>query len=289
MSRLVEKAMQFAAIKHEGQMRKGTNIPYIIHPFGVALILQKAKQRDEVIAAGLLHDTLEDTNTTEAELCENFGEEVLKLVQAASEPDKSLSWEERKNHTILSLPHRSNEEITLIIADKLHNLRSIQEDVEREDDQIWSRFKRGKRDQSWYYMSILHALEEKKRDISIIQMFEKETQNLFIGKETLILKDIDVLFSCAYGIYESQKAKLHERGLLKFAKEVSIAGEEIYRSGNMEMISPLANDLQERGVSFQSNSDGLIIILAYLTELKHRMGWSDGLVYQYYLRNCSKL
>ena len=148
MGRLIEKAMKFAAIKHEGQMRKGTNIPYIIHPFGVALILQKAKQRDEVIAAGLLHDTLEDTNTTEIELCEHFGEEVLKLVQAASEPDKSLSWEERKNHTILSLPHRSNEEITLIIADKLHNLRSIQEDIEREDDQVWSRFKRGKRDHS---------------------------------------------------------------------------------------------------------------------------------------------
>lgn len=289
MSRLIEKAMQFAAIKHEGQMRKGTNIPYIIHPFGVALILQKAKQRDEVIAAGLLHDTLEDTNTTEAELCEHFGEEVLKLVQAASEPDKSLSWEERKNHTIQSLPHRSNEEITLIVADKLHNLRSIQEDVEREEDQLWSRFNRGKRDQSWYYMSILHALKEKKRDIPIIRVFEKETQNLFIGKETLMLKDIDVLFNCAYGIYGSQKTKLHERGLLKFAKEVSIAGDEVYRSGNMEVIIPLANDLQERGVSFQSNSDGPFILLAYLTELKHRMGWSDELFYQYYLRNCSKL
>lgn len=289
MSRLIEKAMKFAAIKHEGQMRKGTNIPYIIHPFGVALILQKAKQRDEVIAAGLLHDTLEDTSTTEAELSEHFGEEVLRLVQAASEPDKSLSWEERKQHTILSLPHRSNEEIALIVADKLHNLRSIQEDVEREGDQVWSRFNRGKRDQSWYYMSILHALKEKKRDIPIIRVFEKETQNLFIGKETLTLKDIDVLFNCAYGIYEPQKAKLHERALLKFAKEVSTCSGAIYRSGNIEMITLLANDLQERGVSFELNSDGPFILLAYLTELKHRMGWSDGLFYQYYLKNCSKL
>ncbi|SFJ54254.1 MULTISPECIES: HD domain-containing protein [unclassified Bacillus (in: firmicutes)] len=289
MSRLIEKAMQFAAIKHEGQMRKGTNIPYIIHPFGVALILQKEKQCDEVIAAGLLHDTLEDTSTTEAELCEHFGEEVLKLVQAASEPDKLLSWEERKKHTIQSLSHRSNEEITLIIADKLHNLRSIQEDVEREDDQVWSRFNRGKRDQSWYYMSILHALKGKKEDIPIIRVFEKETQNLFIGKETLTLKDIDVLFSSAYGIYESQKEKLHERGLIKFAREVSTCSEAIYRSGHMEMITPLVNDLQERGVSFEFNSDGSFILLAYLTELKHRMGWSDELFYQYYLRNCSKL
>ena len=64
------------------------------------MILLEAKCKEEVIIAGLLHDTLEDTDTTEEDIRSMFGEEVLRLVQGASEPDKTDSWERRKKHTL---------------------------------------------------------------------------------------------------------------------------------------------------------------------------------------------
>nr|WP_316046713.1 HD domain-containing protein [Planococcus glaciei] len=107
MRNLIELAIGFAAFKHTGQVRKGTSIPYISHPFAVGMMLQQAGESEEVIAAGILHDTLEDTATTEEEIRTVFGEQVLLLVKAASEPDKSRPWEDRKRHTVSSwLPAR---------------------------------------------------------------------------------------------------------------------------------------------------------------------------------------
>lgn len=289
MKNIIEKAMEFAAVKHEGQFRKGTNIPYIIHPFGVAFILQKGKQSDEVIAAGLLHDTLEDTDTTEDELREYFGEEILKLVKAASEPDKSLSWEERKQHTIAELPNRSNEELAVIIADKLHNLRSIQADVEQNGDHVWSRFKRGKRDQSWYYMAICHEVESRKQEVPFILEFVSEVQKFFIGNAKISEKDIDLLFRCSYDIDSSRYGLLEKRNLIRFVEEVAAQREEIYRNSNFKVVEPLLIYLEEQGIDFQTNSDGPFILLAYLTELKHRMGWSNEQFYKHFLRNRSFL
>lgn len=149
MTNQVEKAFQFALKKHEGQFRKGTDTPYITHPFAVAMLLKEYRYSDEVIAAGLLHDTLEDTETTEQELRQHFGVEVLELVLAASESTKHLAWELRKLQTIEELPRKSKEQLGVIIADKLHNIRSIQADCDEVGERVWDRFNRGKREQSW--------------------------------------------------------------------------------------------------------------------------------------------
>ena len=77
---IVEKAIIFAAKAHGNQKRKGTDIPYITHPFAVGMLLQKEKCSEEVIAAGILHDTLEDTETTFEDLTEVFGVHVANLV-----------------------------------------------------------------------------------------------------------------------------------------------------------------------------------------------------------------
>ena len=84
----IETAMIFAAKAHKNQTRKGTDIPYITHPFAVGMLLQKEKCSEEVIAAGILHDTLEDTETTFKDLTEAFGVHVANLVLAASEKDR---------------------------------------------------------------------------------------------------------------------------------------------------------------------------------------------------------
>jgi (p)ppGpp synthase/HD superfamily hydrolase len=111
----IDEAIEFASLAHKSQFRKGTDIPYISHPFGVAMLLQQAKCEEEVILAGLLHDTLEDTDTTEEDIRSRFGPTVLELVIAASEPDKSASWEERKQHTLEFLKHAKLEVNSLLV------------------------------------------------------------------------------------------------------------------------------------------------------------------------------
>ena len=155
----IHDAIIFAAKAHEGQRRKGTDIPYITHPFEVAQILMEAGCDETLIIAGLLHDTLEDTEVTAAEIEEQFGPEVLALVDSDSE-DKSLSWEDRKKHTIEYLRDRASlEELLLACADKLANMRSIKADYMVLGDKVWDRFHRGKEQQSWYYSSLIDVFD----------------------------------------------------------------------------------------------------------------------------------
>ena len=176
---MVEKAIVFAAKAHDHQKRKGTDIPYITHPIAVGMLLQKEKCSEEVIVAGILHDTLEDTETTFEELKEMFGLRVANLVQAASEKDKSLPWEVRKQQTIDGLKDATLEELQVIVADKYHNLKSIQYDFELLGDLIWQRFNRGKRDQHWYYASIVKALSPRKKEFRVIGELEEVVIEVF--------------------------------------------------------------------------------------------------------------
>jgi (p)ppGpp synthase/HD superfamily hydrolase len=176
---MIEKAIIFAAKAHYGQKRKKTDIPYITHPFAVGMLLQKANCSEEVIAAGILHDTIEDTETTYEELAETFGTKVANLVQAASENDKSLPWEARKQHTIEKLKDASIEEIQVVVADKLHNIRSIRTDLHIYGDKIWQRFNRGKQDQHWYYVSIVKVLSPRKKEFRLISELENEVKEVF--------------------------------------------------------------------------------------------------------------
>jgi len=155
----IRKAIIFATQKHAGQVRKGTDIPYITHPMEVMQILSKEGCRNEVIIAGILHDVLEDTNTSPAEILDKFGETVLKIVAAESE-DKSKTWKERKQATINSLAGASFEVKLVCCADKLSNLRSMAADLEEVGDKLWDRFNASKENIDWYYAGIIAALAE---------------------------------------------------------------------------------------------------------------------------------
>ncbi|MDD6031952.1 MAG: HD domain-containing protein [Oscillospiraceae bacterium] len=147
----------FAAEAHQGQLRKGSDTPYIAHPFEAAMILDKAGCGTEVVAAALLHDTLEDTAVTAEELEQRFGPEILALVQWESE-DKSLSWEARKQHTIDDLADAPFEVLLVACADKVSNLRSMKRDHDRIGEQLWQRFRRGREQQAWYYGELVRVL-----------------------------------------------------------------------------------------------------------------------------------
>ncbi|MCM3629648.1 HD domain-containing protein [Paenibacillus glycanilyticus] len=157
---VVDVAIEFAATAHQSQYRKGSGTPYISHPFGVAMLLSSHNCSEEVIVAALLHDVLEDTDTTEQQLAAKFGPQVTAIVKSCSEPDKTLSWEERKTHTIESIPASPIEIRLVACADKLHNLRSMKRDYEAFGPDFWARFKRGEKEQSWYYKSLAEAFDK---------------------------------------------------------------------------------------------------------------------------------
>jgi (p)ppGpp synthase/HD superfamily hydrolase len=158
MMDIVEKALQFASKAHVDQYRKNTDIPYISHPVAVGMILMKAGYSEELITAGLLHDTVEDTEITLDDIQREFGATVAEIVAGCSEPDKSLSWKERREHTLEFLKTASEDIRAVACADKLHNIRSIIRDFEELGDEVWNRFNAGKEQQKWYYTNIVESL-----------------------------------------------------------------------------------------------------------------------------------
>jgi (p)ppGpp synthase/HD superfamily hydrolase len=124
---LMTRAMEFAAHKHTDQRRKGLRSePYVNHLAEVARLLADATAGEDpaLAAAGLLHDTLEDTNTTLAELEREFGAEIAGLVQEVTD-DKSLKEEMRKRLQVETAGKKSAKARLIKIADKTSNLRSI--------------------------------------------------------------------------------------------------------------------------------------------------------------------
>ena len=97
----VDLAIKVAAEAHRDQLRKGSDTPYIVHPLAVGMILRQAGFSEEVVAAGILHDVIEDTSVTYNEIREKFNGRIAELVKSCSEPDRSLPWEQRKQHTRL--------------------------------------------------------------------------------------------------------------------------------------------------------------------------------------------
>lgn len=125
-SALILRATQFAALKHRDQRRKDhAASPYIIHPVTVAHELTLAGVIDpEVIAAALLHDTLEDTETTPAELLTAFGERVCKMVQELTD-DKELPKAERKRLQVEHAPGLSPGAALVKVCDKIANVTDV--------------------------------------------------------------------------------------------------------------------------------------------------------------------
>ena len=176
--KMIKKAIRLAIEAHQNQKRKGSDLPYIEHPIHVGMLLIKANQTDHVVVAGILHDTLEDTTVTEEQLRSEFGEEVLFLVQAASEPEKDLPWKERKQHTIEHIKESSQEAQMIILCDKLSNIMDMEADLLVHGDALWGIFNAGYEDQKWYYDSLAEALENL-NDIDLYQDFSQRVMLIF--------------------------------------------------------------------------------------------------------------
>ena len=155
---MLHEAIRVAATAHGDQKRKGAELPYIIHPLSVAIILSRAGYPEEAIVAGALHDTVEDTALTLEDIRRGFGDRVAGIVEGCSEPDKSLPWEARKRHTLDYLKTASREVRAVSCADKLDNARSILADKGELGDRVWDRFSRGRDQQKRYYQGLVASL-----------------------------------------------------------------------------------------------------------------------------------
>lgn len=181
-NKLIADALEVAAKAHQGDTRKGGNeIPYIIHPMEVAITLQKNEMSDEIVAAGLLHDTLEDTYIKVDNLIERFGEDITELVIGASEKlenREKTSWEKRKEYTINHLKNVDLKIKYIACADKLSNIRSMIRDYDKIGDGLWDRFNRGYDKQKWYYKNLVMSLK-KLEGLNMYEQFKKAVSYLF--------------------------------------------------------------------------------------------------------------
>ncbi|MBM4422522.1 MAG: bifunctional (p)ppGpp synthetase/guanosine-3',5'-bis(diphosphate) 3'-pyrophosphohydrolase [Chloroflexi bacterium] len=178
---LIDSALAFAARAHDGQVRKSTDVPYIVHPVGVMMVLIECGETDsELLAAALLHDTVEDTGVTLAELRERFGTRIAFIVEGCSEPNKNDTWEHRKQHTVAHLRTAPRDVALVSAADKLHNVRSMAADYSAMGERVWSRFKRGKPEIAWYYRSVTESLKASElREHEVVKKLDEAVKGLF--------------------------------------------------------------------------------------------------------------
>ncbi len=143
----VERALQACLAAHAGQFRKASEgVPYCVHPLHVALMLSRWGQDEQVIAAGLLHDVVEDCDAWTVERVEaEFGKHVASIVAELTE-DKDRSWEERKRLAVEHAAHMSPQAATVKCVDKLHNLRTLLQQLRDSDEpeDVWGRFNGGR-------------------------------------------------------------------------------------------------------------------------------------------------
>lgn len=185
-----EEARLFAINAHLGQRRKSDKEkPMIIHPLNVGNILKKYGFDDNVIAAGYLHDVVEDTKYELSDIKEKFGEDVASLVNGASEPNKSLSWEERKKHTIETLKTQDLRHKAVVCADKISNLEDLRI-LFKTKGEDFSAFKRGFDSQKWYYEEIYNSLiYNEDKEFEMFKALKELIDSIFYHKEDDYVKN----------------------------------------------------------------------------------------------------
>jgi GTP pyrophosphokinase len=157
------EALAFAAEAHDGQGRKGTEVPYVAHLLGVtAIVLEYGGDEDQAIAA-LLHDAIEDQggDVMRRKILARFGEHVTGMVNDCTDAEviPKPPWKERKLAYLAHIPAVGADSLLVSMADKLHNSRAILRDLRHQGPSVFERFK-GRRDGTlWYYRALVEAFQ----------------------------------------------------------------------------------------------------------------------------------
>ena len=167
LTRLTDRfqdALSLAFRLHDGQKRKGTQVPYFSHLMGVAaLVLEDGGNEDEAIAA-LLHDAVEDQGglQTLEDIRQKFGQHVAEIVDGCTDAytQPKPPWKQRKQAYLAHLTQAPPEVLRVSLADKLHNARSIYADLQRNGSSTWMRFNGGREGTIWYYRSLVEIFKQ---------------------------------------------------------------------------------------------------------------------------------
>ena len=176
---VIDRAICTATYAHSGAVRKGTAVPYILHPLEAAAIVTQviAEQRGTapdamtpsdnfIIAAAILHDTVEDTDLTTEDIKTLFGPEIAALVAAETENKRrsrpaAETWKLRKTESIKYLAAASEDAKLVAFGDKLSNLRTLAADHRRLGDALWERFnQKDPAEHGWYYGEMMMIFEK---------------------------------------------------------------------------------------------------------------------------------
>jgi len=169
-----EQALHYAVLIHAGQIRKGTEIPYIAHLLGVASIaLEYGATEIEAIGA-LLHDAGEDAGGAGriADVRQRFGDAVAEIVQGCTDSEivPKPEWRKRKEEYIAHLPEASHSVRLVSASDKLHNARAILRDYRVQGDELWPRFTGGKSGVLWYYRELVRAFSKAEKNELVAEL-----------------------------------------------------------------------------------------------------------------------
>ena len=163
---IVDRAIIFATKAHSGKLRKGSQLPYIVHPLEALAIVATITSDKELMAAAALHDVVEDTRYEIYEIRHEFGDRVADLVDSETSRDIEGvshvdSWHQRKQVAIDRLAAASRDSQIVALGDKLSNMRLIAHDYATLGDEIWNRFNvKNKADHAWRYHSLVNALSD---------------------------------------------------------------------------------------------------------------------------------
>lgn len=161
----IKEAIRVAIRVHEldqKQKRKGKDIPYITHPLIVGLILARVTRDEDVIVAGILHDTIEDSvdakKITIAILNKRFGKEVADMVDDVTEKNRSVAWLERKKQNVEKIKDLSNRSLLIKAADTIANCTELLADFRKEGDNTFRRFNVPKENLIEHYVDVIEAI-----------------------------------------------------------------------------------------------------------------------------------
>ncbi|MBS3783073.1 MAG: bifunctional (p)ppGpp synthetase/guanosine-3',5'-bis(diphosphate) 3'-pyrophosphohydrolase [Anaerolineae bacterium] len=182
-SETYEQALRMAVVAHNGQKRKGSGLPYIIHPIHVSVILLRHGFSTEAATAGLLHDIVEDQGYELGEITERFGARVAEIVEALSErkrdaQGKKRPWKVRKREGLQKIQQANRQAVAVKAADALHNAESFVEDLRREGPRIWQHFNKGPEPQLGYYREIVEIGKKKLGSHPLVVELDQAVQDL---------------------------------------------------------------------------------------------------------------
>ena len=185
---LVSEAIMFAVAAHDGMRRKKSETPYILHPMEAAVIVGTMSDDQELIAAAVLHDVVEDAGIAIETIEAKFGKRVRALVGAETEDKRadlppSATWRIRKEESLSVLKNTDDVAVLMVwIGDKLANIRAIYRDFKVEGNAMWQRFnQKNVAEQAWYYRSVA-KLTERLSDTTAWLEYKTLTELVF-GKE----------------------------------------------------------------------------------------------------------